>query len=86
MSLTEESMLFLEEQIPELAEGAVKKAYWDALNAGFSVVVYADEALVEVFPDGSRKMLKRMPAQFKETPGQRYVLQVKPNLDSGAGE
>jgi len=37
MGITEESMRFLEEQIPELAEAAVRQAYWDTLNSGSSV-------------------------------------------------
>ena len=86
MCLTEESMRFLEEQIPELAEAAVRLAYWNALNAGYSVVEYEDGALVEVFPDGTRKMIKRLPAQFEATPGQRYVLQAKQDIALGAGE
>lgn len=75
MSLTEESMCFLEEQIPELAEAAVRQAYWDALNSGSSVLEYDDSALVEVFPDGTRKVIKSLPAQIKATPGQTFKIQ-----------
>jgi len=72
MSLNEESMCFLEEQIPDLAEAAFKQAYWEALNSGSSVLEYADGALVEVFPDGSRKILKTLPSQVKAKPGQKF--------------
>ena len=58
MSMTEESMRFLEENIPILADAAVKQAYWQALASGSSVLVYEDGALVEIFPDGTRKVLK----------------------------
>lgn len=75
MSLTEESMQFLEEQIPELAEAAVRQAYWDALNSGSSVLEYENGALVEVFPDGTRKRIKNLPPQQKARPGQTYKLQ-----------
>jgi hypothetical protein len=75
MSLSEESMRFLEEQIPELAEAAVRQAYWDALNAGNSVLEYEDGALVEVFPDGTRTRIKQLPEQRKVTPGQTFKLQ-----------
>lgn len=75
MSLTEESMRFLEEQIPELAEAAVRQAYWDALNSGSSVLEYEEGALVEIFPDGSRKIIKRLPEQGKASPGQTYKIQ-----------
>lgn len=75
MSLSEESMLFLEEQIPELAEAAIRQAYWDALNSGSSVLEYDDSALVEVFPDGTRKIIKSLPAQSKVIPGQTFKIQ-----------
>ena len=38
MSLDEKSIAFLEEHIPELAEIALKQAYWNALASGYSVV------------------------------------------------
>lgn len=75
MSMTEESMRFLEEQIPELAEAAVRQAYWDALNSGNSVLEYEDGALIEIFPDGTRNLVKHLPTQNKVTPGQTYKIQ-----------
>jgi len=75
MSLTEESMRFLEEQIPELAEAAIRQAYWDALNSGSSVLEYENGALIEVFPDGTRKTLKHLPQQGTVTPGQTFTIQ-----------
>lgn len=75
MSLSEESMRFLEEQIPELAEAAIRQAYWDALNSGSSVLEYENGALIEVFPDGTRKTLKRLPQQGTVTPGQTFKIQ-----------
>jgi hypothetical protein len=39
MSMTEESMRFLEENIPILADTAVKQAYWQALASSSSVLV-----------------------------------------------
>ena len=36
MKLNEETMTYLEEHIPELANSAVKIAYWQALASGFS--------------------------------------------------
>ena len=74
MSLTEESMRFLEEQIPELAEAAVRLAYWDALNAGEPVLEYDAGALVKIFSDGNRMVIKSMPMQEQISPGQKFVL------------
>ena len=74
MNMTEESMRFLEEHIPELADAAVKQAYWQALATGSSVLVSEKGALVEIFPDGTRKVLKQLEPQTAVTSGQRLEL------------
>ena len=43
MSMTEERMQFLEEQIPYLAEAAFKQAYLQALASGSSVLISEEE-------------------------------------------
>jgi len=74
MNMTEESMRFLEEHIPDLADAAVKQAYWQALATGSSVLVSEEGALVEIFPDGTRKVLKQLEPQTAVTVGQRLEL------------
>ena len=74
MNMTEESMRFLEEHIPDLADAAVKQAYWQALATGSSVLVSEEGALVEIFPDGTRKVLKQLEPQTSCTVGQRLEL------------
>lgn len=74
MRPSEESLTFLETQIPELAEAAMRQAYWEALNSGSSVLEYAESVLVEVFPDGRRVQHKSLPVQQQVTPGQRLNL------------
>ena len=74
MNMTEESMRFLEEHIPILADAAVKQAYWQALATGSSVLVSEEGALVEIFPDGTRKVLKQLEPQTAVTVGQRLEL------------
>ena len=74
MNMTEESMRFLEEHIPDLADAAVKQAYWQALATGSSVLVSEESALVEIFPDGTRKVLKQLEPQTSVTLGQRMEL------------
>ena len=74
MNMTEESMRFLEEHIPDLADAAVKQAYWQALATGSSVLVSEEGALVEIFPDGTRKVLKQLEPQTTVTLGQRMEL------------
>lgn len=65
MKISEEKMRFLEEQIPELADTAVKQAYWKSLTSGYSVLEAKEGFLVEVFPDGSTKKHKKLPESTK---------------------
>ena len=58
MPITEQSMQFLEEHIPELAESAVTQAYWQALASGSSVLESDNGLIYEIFPDGTRKFVK----------------------------
>lgn len=74
MSMTEESMRFLEEHIPILADAAIKQAYWRALATGSSVLISEEGALVEIFPDGTRKVLKQLEPQTDVISGQRLEL------------
>jgi len=74
MSTQEKAIRYLEEHIPELADAAIKQAYWLALAAGSSVLERVNDSLVEVFPDGSRKIIKPLPAQTPTKPGQRLKI------------
>lgn len=64
-----------EDQIPGLAELAVKKAYEDAMNAGQSVLTAESGCIIEVFPDGSRREIKRIEPATPVTRGQ--IMQVR---------
>jgi hypothetical protein len=75
MALSEEAMCFLEEHIPELADAAFKQAYWAALASGSSVLISQNGNLVEVFPDGKRKIIKSLPPLTLVTCGQRIEIQ-----------
>ncbi|MBA3603777.1 MAG: hypothetical protein H0W50_09095 [Parachlamydiaceae bacterium] len=74
MTLSEESISFLEEHIPELADAAFKQAYWAALASGSSVLISENGDLVEVFPNGKHKFIKHLPAATPVTPGQRLEI------------
>lgn len=74
MDLSEKALDYLEEQIPELAEGAFKQAYLAALASGSSVLVSEKGDLVEVFPDGTRKFLKKLTAWIPVKRGQKLEL------------
>lgn len=71
--LNEKTMSFLENRIPELAEGAVKKAYCKTLASGNRVVEAVNGQLVESRPDGTRKVIKTLPKPVAVTPGQRKM-------------
>jgi hypothetical protein len=72
-TLNEKTMSFLEKRIPELAEGAVKKAYCKTLASGNRVVEAINGQLVESRPDGTRTVLKAIPRPIAVQPGQRKV-------------
>ena len=59
-----------EEQIPALAELAVKRAFEDALNAGQSVLTVESGTIVEVFPDGTKREIKQIEPSTPVTRGQ----------------
>ncbi|MEZ0609595.1 hypothetical protein ACAW74_13850 [Fibrella sp. WM1] len=58
MILSDDELDFLEQQIPELAELATRRAFWQTLASGDHAVVAEDGLIVEVSPDGTRKVLK----------------------------
>lgn len=59
MKLTEEAMQFLEERIPKLAE-ANNQAFLETLAAGETALIADEGNLVEIFPDGRRKIVKQI--------------------------
>ena len=71
----EKTICFLEEQLPELFEAAVKQAYWQALASGGSVLISRDGALVEIFPDGTERVIKELPTTILVIPGQILKIQ-----------
>lgn len=56
---------YLEQQIPELAAAATKIAYWQALASGSSVLISENGEIVEVFPDGTRRFVKKTDPHIK---------------------
>ncbi len=62
MSDPEKTMTYLEEQIPALSCSAVTVAYWQTLASGESVLETDNGAIYEVFPDGSRRLVKQIAA------------------------
>ena len=62
---TEKELDFLESHIPALAESAFKKAYLDALSSGKSVLEAVDGKIIEIFPDGTQKLVKQIDSDRK---------------------
>ena len=65
--LTDKELDFLEQQIPILAETALQQAYWQALTLGDKVMIAEKGFLVEVSPDGSRRVMKEIGKPVKVT-------------------
>jgi hypothetical protein len=74
MALNEEEVSYLEEHIPELAEIALKQAFWAALASGSSVLISQNGKLVEIFPDGSQKFIKNLAPSISVVRGQRFEI------------
>lgn len=74
--IDEETMCTLEDQIPFLAEDAVKQARANTLQAGRCVLEVVGGQLVETSPDGSQKVLKSIPAPIPVVARQTRVRRI----------
>jgi hypothetical protein len=74
MNLDEESTRFLEEHAPKLFSAAVTQAYWGSFASGHAVLQREGDELVEVSPDGSKKVIKALPPLVAAEPGSRRRL------------
>jgi hypothetical protein len=74
MELDEEETQFLETQIPQLAQSAVFQAFWRTLAAGYPVLISEDNSLIEVHPDGSRKVIRMLTPGIPVKEGQRLTI------------
>ncbi len=71
----ERTIEYLEKHIPEMAQAAVKQAYWQALSSGSSVLVAENGAINEVFPDGTIKFVKNIPPSIEMEKGK--IIEIK---------
>ena len=71
----EKAIEYLEKHIPEMAEAAVRQAYWQALASGSSVLVSENGVINEVFPDGTVKFLKNIPPRIEMEKGR--VIEIR---------
>lgn len=77
MQITEKAMRFLEEHIPELVGAAITQAYWEALATGSSVTQCENGIIYEVFPDGTRKIIKKIPPPLPVKLGQKVLIKYE---------
>ena len=70
MTESEETLDFLEQQIPSLAASAVHLAYWQALATGQVVLVSEDGGVYQALPDGTKKLVKAL----KKTSSRRVAV------------
>lgn len=77
MTHSDETLDLLEEQIPALARSAGTIAYWEALSAGLSVLQVEGGHLVETFPDGTQRIIKKVEEGMKIPKGTRFSLDDK---------
>lgn len=73
-TISEEALDYLEEQIPSLAAAAARVAYLQALATGQTVLVSGEGGIYQAFPDGSKKLVKAMPAPLSVPVGTRVKL------------
>jgi len=62
---TDKEIDFLEKHIPELAEGSIKKAYYNALSSGMSVLEAKGDKIIKTYPDGREEFVKYVPPSVK---------------------
>lgn len=74
--LSEEEMLYLEAMIPELAQAAFKLAEAQALTTSGKVVKVANGKLIELYADGSTRVLKEIAPPMPLIPGTKRYRKV----------
>ncbi|MDR6560780.1 MULTISPECIES: hypothetical protein [unclassified Arcicella] len=65
--LGEQELDYLEQQIPILAETATKQAYWQTLASGDKVMIAKDGQLIEVSPNGTRRIIREIDKPVRVT-------------------
>ena len=71
MPFDEEQMHDIDNRVPELARQAVGEAIARARALGLSVTVRIDDDLVEVWPDGRRRVVKQLRPKVRIERGKR---------------
>jgi hypothetical protein len=77
MIRSEKNIDFLENQIPELAEFALQQAYWQTLSSGNSVTVLEKNEIVEISPEGNRRVIKTLIRHENRVTQKHYTIHHK---------
>lgn len=70
----ESTIDYMENQIPSLAQAAVTVAYWNTLATGQSVLETENGAIYEMFPDGTKRLVKQIEPPIHVKYGQKISL------------
>jgi hypothetical protein len=71
--MSEESMQRMEAHIPELADSAVKRAYYQALTISGKVLEARNGQLVETTAEGQIRVIRNLAKPFAVQPGTRRL-------------
>ena len=71
--LNEKAMQAMEALIPELAESALRQAYYQALTRSGKVLEAVNGKLVETSAEGGQRLIRNLPAPVAVTPGSKRV-------------
>jgi hypothetical protein len=74
MSVSEQDLTQLEEQFPAISGQVFANAREQALAAGQSILISQDGIIYRVYPDGRRRMVKRIAAATPVVVGTRFTL------------
>ncbi len=74
MKLDDEAIDYLEQFIPELAAIATRQAYLQALASGESVLIAENGQLIEVFPNGTKKVIKQLEPPVHIAVGSKFEI------------
>lgn len=64
----------LEAVFTAAARGVFANAYEQAIQSGLSVVISIDDKIVEVFPDGKKRLIKMITPPTPCIPGQIWII------------
>jgi hypothetical protein len=74
MTDSEQTLDYLEQQIPGLTGAAVDVAYWQALASGQKVLVSGEGGVYEAFADGTQKLVKALEKPLSVPVGTRVKI------------